>query len=220
MQGYCDRDECRRTGSRPARGHCNVLTHADEITPTGLWARPAVRRRFRLRRGLERADPRVDDQHPGHRAPRRAHAGLRGRSGWKVKTIAVGSGQAMTMGRRRGRRAARPLAGGRGRVHDKASPDPAARHAQRLHDRRPAVRPGGHQGGRPVDALADRATASTFISRGDDSGTQGELELWEAGKEPAGTWYQETGQGMGATLQIADQKGSYTLTDRGTYLAK
>ena len=60
-----------------------------------------------------------------------------------------------------------------------------------------------------------------FISRGDDSGTHTfELKLWEkAGVEPGGSWYQESGQGMGATLQIANDKDAYTLSDRGTYLA-
>jgi tungstate transport system substrate-binding protein len=64
---------------------------------------------------------------------------------------------------------------------------------------------------------------ATFISRGDDSGTHTrELSLWEAaGIDPAGeSWYEESGQGMGATLQIADQKGAYTLSDRATYLAQ
>ncbi len=60
-----------------------------------------------------------------------------------------------------------------------------------------------------------------FASRGDDSGThQREKSLWkEAELEPAGDWYMETGQGMGATLQVADEKRAYTLSDRGTYIA-
>ena len=60
-----------------------------------------------------------------------------------------------------------------------------------------------------------------FISRGDDSGTnKKELILWqEAGSAPEGDWYLESGQGMGATLRLASEKGAYTLTDRGTYLA-
>jgi tungstate transport system substrate-binding protein len=64
-------------------------------------------------------------------------------------------------------------------------------------------------------------TSSTFVSRGDDSGThKRELAIWnEAGISPAGDWYLESGQGMGATLRIASEKGGYTLTDRGTYLA-
>ena len=59
-----------------------------------------------------------------------------------------------------------------------------------------------------------------FISRGDDSGThKKELELWrQVGIEPDGAWYREVGQGMGKTLQIADELQAYTLTDRGTWL--
>lgn len=62
---------------------------------------------------------------------------------------------------------------------------------------------------------------SLFVSRGDDSGThKKEKELWKsAGVEPRGKWYLETGQGMGATLQIADEKQAYCLIDRGTYIA-
>lgn len=67
--------------------------------------------------------------------------------------------------------------------------------------------------------IADKKTP--FASRGDDSGThQKEKSLWEsAGIVPKGSWYMETGQGMGPTLQIADEKRGYTLADRGTYLA-
>jgi len=67
--------------------------------------------------------------------------------------------------------------------------------------------------------IADRKI--TFVSRGDDSGThKKEKSLWKAaGIVPKGSWYMETGQGMGPTLQIADEKRAYTMTDRGTYLA-
>ena len=60
----------------------------------------------------------------------------------------------------------------------------------------------------------------SFVSRGDDSGThKKELGLWrQVGIEPDGTWYREAGQGMGKTLQIADELQAYTLTDRGTWL--
>ena len=62
---------------------------------------------------------------------------------------------------------------------------------------------------------------STFVSRGDDSGThKKELEFWnEIGISPDGDWYLETGQGMAASLRIASEKNAYTLTDRATYLA-
>jgi len=60
-----------------------------------------------------------------------------------------------------------------------------------------------------------------FASRADSSGTDIlERSLWKsAGITPAGDWYIEVGQGMGATLRIASEKEAYTLTDRGTYLA-
>ena len=61
----------------------------------------------------------------------------------------------------------------------------------------------------------------SFVSRGDNSGTDIlEKSLWKAaGIEPKGSWYIETGQGMGATLGIANGRNAYTITDRGTYLA-
>jgi tungstate transport system substrate-binding protein len=60
-----------------------------------------------------------------------------------------------------------------------------------------------------------------FVSRGDQSGTHSkELSLWvKAGIKPSGKWYIETGMGMGEVLIMANEKGAYTLTDRGTYLA-
>jgi len=59
-----------------------------------------------------------------------------------------------------------------------------------------------------------------FTSRGDDSGThKKEMKIWElAGIKPTGKWYFETGQGMGAVLQVADEKKAYCLVDRGTYI--
>jgi tungstate transport system substrate-binding protein len=62
---------------------------------------------------------------------------------------------------------------------------------------------------------------SRFVSRGDNSGTHNlEKSLWkEAGITPKGDWYIEAGQGMGATLGIANERNAYTITDRGTYLA-
>jgi tungstate transport system substrate-binding protein len=62
---------------------------------------------------------------------------------------------------------------------------------------------------------------ANFVSRGDNSGTHVlEKSLWKAaGIEPKGTWYIETRQGMGATLNIANERNAYTISDRGTYLA-
>ncbi|MFW6238599.1 MAG: substrate-binding domain-containing protein [Halanaerobiales bacterium] len=68
-------------------------------------------------------------------------------------------------------------------------------------------------------AVADRE--ELFVSRGDDSGTHvKELDLWEeTDVSPDGNWYLETGQGMGGTLRVANEKDAYVLSDRGTYLA-
>jgi tungstate transport system substrate-binding protein len=88
----------------------------------------------------------------------------------------------------------------------------------------PKADPAGLRGAKQVDD-AFRALAqgkAPFASRADSSGTHLlELDLWrQAGVEPKGPWYLEVGQGMGATLRIASQKGAYTLSDRGTYLAQ
>jgi tungstate transport system substrate-binding protein len=66
-----------------------------------------------------------------------------------------------------------------------------------------------------------RDAEAIFVSRGDDSGTHAlERQLWaDAGIEPSGSWYQEAGTGMGDTLNIANERDGYTLTDRGTYLS-
>lgn len=64
-------------------------------------------------------------------------------------------------------------------------------------------------------------TGSLFISRGDDSGThKKEKSIWKAaGVDPEGSWYLESGQGMGTVLQMAHEKLAYTISDRGTFLA-
>jgi tungstate transport system substrate-binding protein len=74
-----------------------------------------------------------------------------------------------------------------------------------------------------LTAFSRIATAQApFISRGDNSGTHSrELSLWqEAAITPSGAWYQQVGQGMGATLTIAEQQQGYTLSDRGTFLQR
>jgi len=76
-----------------------------------------------------------------------------------------------------------------------------------------------------IGALAALAESQApFVSRGDDSGThKAELRLWgAAGVDPAGasgSWYRETGSGMGATLNIAVGMGAYAMTDRATWIA-
>ena len=66
------------------------------------------------------------------------------------------------------------------------------------------------------------SAAALFLSRGDNSGTHAkEKEIWKAaGINPEGQkWYQQTGLGMGQTLNVANEKKGYTLADRGTYLS-
>ena len=65
------------------------------------------------------------------------------------------------------------------------------------------------------------ASQSIFISRGDNSGTHvAELDIWRAaGVTPSGAWYREVGQGMGAVITLANDQLAYTLADRGTYLS-
>lgn len=103
----------------------------------------------------------------------------------------------------------------------------------------PAADPAGIKGltdaGAAFAKIAE--TASPFISRGDNSGTHTkEQSIWEASgltlieaadvdptkpyKRPEGDWYQSVGQGMGAVLTIANEQQAYTLSDRATYLAR
>ncbi len=89
----------------------------------------------------------------------------------------------------------------------------------------PAADPAGIKGSnKAVDALAKiSAAAAPFASRGDDSGTnKKELSLWAAAgvdpKNASGSWYRETGSGMGATLNVASGMNAYALTDRATWL--
>ena len=142
-----------------------------------------------------------------------------------VKTVAVGSGQAIDLGAR-----------GQADVLLVHSPDAektfmaqghgASRLAVMHNDfvlLGPPADPAkvSHAGG-VVPALQAIADAkASFASRADDSGTNAkELKLWkQAGITPSGSWYIKTGQGMGPTLTIASQKRAYTLSDRGTFLA-
>jgi len=83
--------------------------------------------------------------------------------------------------------------------------------------------PAGAAGAQKASAAFKKIaeSSSAFVSRGDDSGThKKELAIWkETGIQPEGPWYIETGQGMGTTLTIADEKQACCLVDRGTYLA-
>ncbi len=87
----------------------------------------------------------------------------------------------------------------------------------------PADDPAGIRGMRKAPRAMEKlaTTESTFISRGDDSGTHNkENVLWkEAGIDSFGKWYVSAGQGMGAVLTMAEEQQAYTLSDRATYLA-
>ena len=86
----------------------------------------------------------------------------------------------------------------------------------------PAKIAGGSDAAAALKAIAD--SRSLFASRGDNSGThKKEMALWKAAGVDAGagsgTWYRETGSGMGATLNAAVGMGAYALTDRGTWIS-
>lgn len=148
-------------------------------------------------------------------------------TGYTVQTIAVGSGQAMKMGEEGN---ADVLL-----VHAPASEVTFMEggfgqdRALVMHNDfiivGPAADPSGIRGMAAVGALDTLVSREgPFASRGDNSGThKAELNLWKkAGLDPRTAMpggYIETGQGMGATLTIASEKGAYTLTDRATYLA-
>ncbi len=147
------------------------------------------------------------------------------RTGYRVKTIAVGTGQALAMGAR-------------------GDADLVLVHAPELEERYmaqgsfinrrlvmhndfiivgPPDDPARVRGLKKATLAFGRIAKAKarFVSRGDSSGTHFlERQLWkEAGIEPSGPWYLQSGQGMGATLILAAQKGGYTLSDRGTFLA-
>jgi len=148
------------------------------------------------------------------------------KTGYFVKTIAVGSGQAMAMGQK-----------GEADVLLVHSPDAEKKFMAEgygvnrlivMHNDFVVV-------GAPADPAAIKGAVSTveafkkiaaagslFLSRGDNSGTHAkEKGIWKsAGINPEGQkWYQQTGLGMGQTLNVSAEKKGYTLADRGSYLA-
>ncbi len=150
------------------------------------------------------------------------------KTGVDVRVVAVGTGAAMRLARSGD---ADVLL-----VHHKASEEKFVadgygrkRHPLMYNDFvlvGPKPDPAGIRGGRnAAAALAAIANAkAVFASRGDDSGThKRERELWKnAGIDAAassGTWYRETGSGMGMTLNVASGTDAYALTDRGTWLS-
>jgi tungstate transport system substrate-binding protein len=148
------------------------------------------------------------------------------KTGYFVKTIAVGSGQAMAMGQKG---EADVLL-----VHSPAAEKKFMEEGFGV-DRRLVMHNDFIIVGPPADAAAIKglksateafkkiaSPGSLFMSRGDKSGTNAkELDIWKkAGINQEGQkWYQQTGLGMGQTLSVAAEKKAYTLADRGTYLA-
>lgn len=146
-------------------------------------------------------------------------------TGYSVKTIAVGSGQAIAMGRRG---EADVLL-----VHSPEAELALVAEGSGIHRRivmhndfvvvGPASDPAGLAKRTAAEAFQRIAAGrSLFLSRGDKSGTHAqELKLWKAAAlAPEGQpWYLQTGLGMGQTLGIAAEKKAYTLSDRGTWLA-
>ncbi len=149
-------------------------------------------------------------------------------TGIGVRVVALGTGQALDVGRRGDADALL--------VHDRAAEERfvadghgGPRRGVMYNDFvliGPAADPAGIAGTRDVaEALRRIATKRLpFVSRGDRSGTHGaELRLWqEAGIDPVrgrGQWYREVGQGMGPALNTAAAQEAYLLADRGTWLA-
>ena len=148
------------------------------------------------------------------------------KTGYFVKTIAVGSGQAMTMGQK-----------GEADVLLVHSPEAEVKFMAEgsgvnrllvMHNDfvivGPAADPAAIKGSKssPEAFKKIAAAGALFLSRGDNSGTNAkEMGVWKAaGVKPEGQkWYQQTGLGMGQTLNVAAEKKGYTLADRGTWLA-
>jgi len=148
------------------------------------------------------------------------------KTGYFVKTIAVGSGQAMAMG---AKGEADVLL-----VHSPAAEKKFIADGNGVNRKLvmhndfvivgPPADPAGIKGMKSAAEAFKQIAAkdAIFMSRGDNSGTNAkEKEIWKAaGINPEGQkYYQQTGLGMGQTLSVAAEKKTYTLTDRGTYLS-
>jgi len=147
-------------------------------------------------------------------------------TGYFVKTISVGSGQAMKMGEK-----------GEADVLLVHSPDAEKKFVEQgfgvnrrlvMHNDfiilGPASDPAKIKGVKSSKEALEKIAAANalFLSRGDNSGTHAlEKKLWKATglKYVGNKWYQETGLGMGQTLGVAAEKKGYTIADRGTYLS-
>jgi tungstate transport system substrate-binding protein len=147
------------------------------------------------------------------------------RTGYTVKTVAVGSGEAMKMGQQCN--ADVLLVHSPSAEKDFMSKNYGSDRRLVMHNDfvivGPSSDPAGIKGlATAVEAFTKIADSkSAFITRGDASGTNTkELAIWKSANiTPAGDWYIDSGQGMGATLQIASEKAAYTLSDRATFLA-
>ena len=148
------------------------------------------------------------------------------KSGIDVKVVAVGTGQALDIGRRGDADVVF--------VHDKPAEEQfvvegfsGKRYEVMYNDFiliGPKSDPAKIAGGKEIDVAFQRIAAaqSPFISRGDKSGTNAaELRYWKsAGINPtSGSWYKETGSGMGPALNTASAMNAYILADRGTWLS-
>lgn len=148
------------------------------------------------------------------------------KTGYFVKTIAVGSGQAMAMGQKG---EADVLL-----VHSPAAEKKFVAEGYGINRRiimhndyiivGPPNDPVKIKGVKPTSEALKKIASERglFLSRGDNSGTHAkEKDIWRAaGINPEEEkWYQQTGLGMGQTLNVAAEKKGYTLADRGTYLA-
>ncbi|HOS96800.1 MAG TPA: substrate-binding domain-containing protein [Deltaproteobacteria bacterium] len=148
------------------------------------------------------------------------------KTGYFVKTIAVGSGQAMAMGSK-GEADVLLVHSSAAEKKFMAEGNGVSRKLVMHNDFiivGPRADPAGIRGmksaAEAMKQIADKG--AVFTSRGDNSGTHAkEKDLWKAsGLNPEGQkYYQQTGLGMGQTLNVSAEKKTYTLTDRGTYLA-
>jgi tungstate transport system substrate-binding protein len=146
------------------------------------------------------------------------------KTGIQVRVVALGTGQALDMGRRGDADLVF--------VHDKEAEEKLLAEGWFVGRREimyndffivgPKTDPAGARGRDVVAGLTKIWQAKApFVSRGDRSGTHAaELRLWKmAGVEPKGRWYRETGSGMGPTLNTASGMNAYALTDRGTWIS-
>lgn len=147
-------------------------------------------------------------------------------TGYHVKTISVGTGQALALGERAEADVVLVHAPEAERAW-MAAGNGTQRSLVMYNDFvivGPASDPAGVRGATTAGALrAIAATGAAWISRGDDSGTYIlEKQFWQrAGINPDGSsWYFSVGQGMGQTLTIASERQAYTIVDRGTWLAR